>query len=108
MPANSYYNRYQDFQQNGAYRFYPFIALPPKATDKQVAYKLGVTRFDKLSQEYYGNPWHGWLIMQANPQFGGLEFSIPNNAILTIPFPFLSSLQAYQDAVKLHIQLYGV
>lgn len=106
--SNSYYNRYKDFQQNGTYRFYPFIKIPSKSSDKQIAYKAGVTRFDKLSDEYYGNPWSGWMIMQANAEFGGMEFLIPNNTIITIPFPFLTSLQDYQNAVNEHILLYGV
>jgi hypothetical protein len=25
---------------------------------------------------YYNNPYGGWLIMLANPEFGGLEFNI--------------------------------
>ena len=62
---------------------------------------------DKLSQEYYSNPFHGWLIMMANPQYGGVEESIPNNEIIRIPFPFKDSLQQYISEVQKYQKLNG-
>ncbi len=62
---------------------------------------------DKLSQQYYDNPYHGWLIMLANPQYGGVEESIPNNEIIRIPFPFNASIEQYMSAVNNYEALYG-
>ena len=59
------------------------------------------------SQKYYGNPFHGWLIMLANPTYGGLEFVIEEGEIIRIPFPFKDTLQEYEDAVNTHIRLNG-
>ena len=94
------YNRYQFFVENGKNVSVPFIELTNKTSDKQLVYKIGRDRMDKLSDKYYGNPYHGWLIMMANPQFGGLEFNIPDETIITIPFPFQASIEDYFNKVR--------
>jgi len=103
----TYYDRYSEFKRNGVVKPVPGIVMSVKDTDKQVLYKLGETRLDKLSQVYYGNAYHGWLIMLANPQFGGLEFNIPDRTVIRIPYPFKNSLEQYDNAVLKHKTLYG-
>jgi hypothetical protein len=66
-----------------------------------------MTRLDKISQQYYGTPFFGWLIQQANPRYTGLEAAIPDGAVLTIPFPLLTSLQDYKGAIDNHFLYYG-
>jgi gentisate 1,2-dioxygenase len=105
--STEYYNRYQKFNFNGKYTPLPFIKIEPKSSDKTVLYRQTQSRMDKLSQEYYGNPYHGWLIMLANPQYGGVEESIPNNEIIRIPFPFKNSLQQYISEVQKYQKLNG-
>jgi hypothetical protein len=105
--STEYYNRYQKFNFNGKYKPLPFIKIEPKSSDKTVLYRQTQSRMDKLSQEYYGNPYHGWLIMLANPQYGGVEESIPNNEIIRIPFPFKDSLQQYISEVQKYQKLNG-
>jgi len=102
-----YYDRYDRFRNNGKVLPVPFVKLEPKSTDKQVTYKLGQTRLDKLSQTYYNNPYHGWLILLANPEYGGLEFNIPNNAVINVPYPFRESLGQYINEIDKNIKLYG-
>jgi hypothetical protein len=102
MAGYQYYNRYNNFLINGEQTVVPFVSIPSKPSDKRYIYKVGQSRTDKISQQYYGTPYFGWLIMQANPQFGGLENSIPDGSILTIPFPLLSSLQDYKAALNTH------
>ena len=104
----TYFDRYKEFRNNGSTYTLPMIKLQPMSGDKYVAYRLGSTRMDKLSQTYYGNPWHGFLIMCANPEFGGLEFSIPDKTILRIPFPLNDAIQQYNNLVGDFINLYGV
>jgi len=105
--GKEYYDRYQRFKVDGGYQMIPFIEIKPKNSDKSVVYHSQRTRMDKLSQEYYDNPYHGWLIMLANPQYGGVEENIPNNEIIRIPFPFKDSLQQYIEAVNEYERLYG-
>jgi hypothetical protein len=102
-----YYNRYGMFLENGVQSVVPYVTLPSKPTDKKYIFRDGITRLDKVSQQFYGTPFFGWLIMQANPGFTGLETNIPDGAILTIPFPLLTSLQDYKSALDNHFLYYG-
>jgi len=70
-------------------------------------YKRGKHRLDKVSQEYYGTPLFSWLIMMANPTLGSLEFEIPDNSMVRIPFPLINSLQDYKKNVELYRLYYG-
>ncbi len=74
--ALAYYNRYNLFYINGEQTVVPYVSLPTKPSDKVYVYKVGVSRLDKVSQEYYGTPFFGWLLLQANPQYGGMENNI--------------------------------
>ena len=105
--ALQYYNRYNEFLIDSNQTVVPFVKLPLKTTDKNYIYKIGQTRLDKVSQQFYDSPYFGWLILQANPQFGGNEFIIPDGTVLIIPFPLLSSLQDYKNALENHFYYYG-
>lgn len=102
-----YYDRYQDFRSNSAMSPIPGLSLDIYTTDKSVIYKVGQTRLDKLSNTYYISPYYGWLIMLANPQYGGLEFNIPDQAALVIPYPIESALDRYITAVNNYKTFYG-
>ena len=86
----------------------PFIKLPKKSSDYYIYYKVGKNRLDTLSYEYYNDPNYGWLIMQANPSLNGLEFDIPDNYIMRIPYPLDKSLTDYADGVEKYKKLYGL
>lgn len=105
--ALQYYNRYQNFLINGQQTIVPFVQLPQKTTDKTYIYKVGKSRLDKVSQEMYSSPFFGWLILQANPQFGGLENNITDGSILIIPFPLITSLQDYNTSLNNYFYYYG-
>ena len=102
-----YYNRYDEFITNGDYVMVPSIKLTSKSSDRTTVYKVGKSRLDKLSQQYYGTPYFGWLILQANPQFGGQEWNIPDGTVLTIPHPLMTSLEEYKSKVDQHFLYYG-
>ena len=102
-----YYNRYTDFNVNGQNLTVPFIKLPSLSTDKKFIYKVGKSRLDKVSEQYYGTPYFGWLILQANPQVGGLEWDIKDGQVLIVPFPLVASLQNYKQAVDDYFFFYG-
>ena len=105
--SRDYFDRYQFFIEEGNFKIVPGIELPIKGTDKYLNYKKGKTRLDKVSQDYYGTPVFGWLILQANPEYGGLEWNIPNNSLLTIPYPLISSLQDYKNGLDNYFFYYG-
>ena len=103
----SYFDRYLKFRTNGEVKPLPGITIPESSSDKQVVYKLGNSRMDKLSQTYYNSPYYGFLILSANPEFKGIEFDIPDQTIIRIPFPLQSALNRYNEQVEEHIRLYG-
>lgn len=102
-----YWNRYSDFLINGEQNIVPYIQLTPKSSDRNYIYKIGQSRLDKISQQSYGTPYFGWLILSANPQYSGSEYSIPDGAVLTIPFPLISSLQDYKNSYENYFFYYG-
>lgn len=104
---NSYYNRYKSFFIDGESNVVPFVKLPKKTSDIQYQYRKNITRLDKLSQEYYGSPYYSWLIMLANPKYGGLEWNIPDKALITIPYPLVNSLQDYENELNNYFFYYG-
>ena len=103
----TYYNRYNEFIINGDYTIVPHIKIPPKSSDRKISYKVGKTRLDKLSQQFYDSPYYGWLIMQANPSYGGQEWNIPDGAIITVPFPLMQSLGDYKTNLDQYFLYYG-
>jgi hypothetical protein len=105
--SRNYIDRYQYFINDGSYKIVPGIEIPFKSTDRYTQYKKGKERLDKLSQEHYGSPLFGWLIMVANPSAGSIEFEIPDNFYLRIPYPLVSSLQDYKNQVDLYKLYYG-
>ena len=104
----STYNRYSKFMGNGTMKMVPFITIPQKNTDKYTYYKTNVSRLDLISYQYYGDPNYGWLILQANPDAGSLEFLIEDNTKLRIPYPLESALQSYEDEIDKYDKLYGI
>jgi hypothetical protein len=102
-----YYDRYKSFVKDSLIEPVAGIIIPQSSDDKTVVYKKGVSRLDKISNDYYNNPYSGWLIMQSNPQFGGLEFNIPDGASIRVPYPFDDAISRYITQVSRYKQLYG-
>ena len=102
------YNRYKSFIMDGTYKKIPSIKIPETASDFYVYYEIGKTRLDLLSYQYYNDPNYGWLILQANPHAGSLEFNIDDGTKLRIPFPLETALQLYEGEIKSYSKLYGL
>ena len=102
-----YYNRYSEFIENGDFIIVPTIVLDENTSDKEVLYKVGRSRMDKISQQFYGVPYYGWLIMLANPSYGGQEWNIPDGTMLRVPFPLIASLEEYKSKLDQHFLYYG-
>lgn len=102
------YSRYQSFINNGAYLKIPFIKIPVSNSDFYAYYEVGKTRLDLLSYQYYGDANYGWLILQANPSIGSLEFKIQNDTKIRIPYPLESALLSYESGIQNYEKLYGL
>ena len=44
----------------------------------------------------------------TNPQYGGLEFDIPEGAQLRVPYPLITVLQAFDRANETYDVLYKI
>lgn len=102
------FDRYKKFRANGKVKLVPFIEIPTKDSDIYTYYEAGRTRLDLLSYQYYNDPNYGWLILQANPQYGSLEFKIPDGARLRIPYPLNTTVTQYNSSIDRYIELYGL
>lgn len=103
-----YFDRYSKFRVGNEIKPLPGIQIPINSSDRYVIYKQGETRLDILSNSYYNNPYSGWLIMLANPEFGGLEFNIPDSTTIRIPYPFDSGINRYITQITKHKTFYGI
>jgi hypothetical protein len=104
----SSYSRYKSFIVDGSYTKVPFIEVPFSNSDIYVYYNVGRSRLDLISYQYYGDPNYGWLILQANPEAGSLEFRIRDNTRLRVPYPLETAIQGYEDNIKKYNKLYGL
>lgn len=102
------YSRYKNFIVDGTYLKVPFIRIPEGPSDCYTYYEVGKTRLDLLSNQYYGDPNFGWLILQANPEYVSLEFLLDTNIKLRIPYPLEIALQNYEEEIKKYDKLYGL
>jgi hypothetical protein len=87
------FDRYIIYRNEGDIDQLPFVKLPESGSDKYIRYVVGDTRFDKLSQKYYGTPIYDFFILMANPQRIN-EFDFEDNEIVRIPFP-ISQVKNY-------------
>jgi hypothetical protein len=100
------YDRYSQFRCDGSIKLVPFGEVPKKNTDFYEKYERNKSRLDIISYNYYGDPNYGWLIMQANPEYGSLEYEIPNGVMLRIPFPLNESIDDYRKSIETYNKLY--
>ena len=101
------YDRYKQFRVNGQIQVVPGITIDPKDTDYFETYVLGQSRLDVISNDYYGDANYDWLIMLANPEYGSLEYKIPDGATLRIPYPLSVTLENYNNKILMHKTLYN-
>jgi hypothetical protein len=96
----STYDRYSQFRQDGKISLVPFGDIQEIDSDKYIVYKRNKTRLDNISYKMYGDPNYAWLILQANPQYGSMEFEIPDASVLRIPYPLSSAIERYRNSIE--------
>lgn len=98
------FDRYEQFRKDGKIEIVPFGEIPVKDSDFYEVYEKGKTRLDQVSYKYYNSSDYAWLIMQANPEYGSIEYRIPDGVTLRIPFPLGTSIQDYQDSIDAYLK----
>ena len=104
---SGYYNRYRKLNNDDTIISPPFVKLDDKSTDTMIIYDIRKTRLDKVSQEYYGVPYYSWLILMANPEYGGLEWNIKDGQAVRIPLPLDATLREYERKLIQRLDYYG-
>jgi hypothetical protein len=102
------YDRYNKFRRDGQILHVPYIEIPIKSTDYYTYYEAGKTRLDLLSYQYYGDANYDWLILQANPEIGSLEFKIETGTKIRIPYPLDTTIARYNSDIDTYEKLYGL
>lgn len=104
--SKQYYDRYNSFKFGNDNKCLPYTSVLSQPTDLFIQYNMR-SRLDIVSQTYYGTPYYGWLILQANPGFS-LEFDIPNGYSIRVPFPLNTALMDYGRKIEAYNNLYKI
>lgn len=94
-----YYDRYKYFRNDGSIMKIPSIKIEVENSDLYVTFDKSRMRLDNLSYHYYGDANYAWLLMMANPQYGSMEFEIPDKVTFRIPYPLKNALDRYESKV---------
>lgn len=76
----------------------PSITISKRNTDKFVIYNSDKMRFDTIAADIYNDDLYSWVILLANPEYP-LEFDIPNNSVIRVPFPIGDVVAEYEQKV---------
>lgn len=95
-----YYNPYEILIKNGIF-YVPPIKLVQSSGDEIVFWSKESSRLDLLSQQYYGNPYGGFLILLANGKSTETEFI--DNEKVVIPMSYKNRVEEYIDKVNQYI-----
>lgn len=94
-------SRYKYLIFDGKMANMPRVPILKQNTDRTDVYNSNLTRLDRMSEKHYGDDSYGWLILMANPEYF-MEFDIPRNTVIRIPFPLK---EAEADYVKTVLEL---
>ena len=77
---------------------FPRVIIDKRGTDKFVLFNLEKTRLDRIAYEIYEDDTFWWVILLANPEYF-LEFDIPLNTVIRVPFPVLDVLGEIESKI---------
>jgi hypothetical protein len=91
-------DRYKYLRNENSISISPPVTIKNRTTDVFRIYNSDKTRLDRISAEIYEDPGYGWLILLANPEYT-MEFDIPRQTVLRIPYPLRDVLSEYENKV---------
>ena len=102
------YNRYAKLMRDGKICKMPPITLNKNATDAFETYSKDNSSLGNISYKHYDDPNYDWLILLANKEIADLEYQIPDNTLLRIPYPLDVAIQDYESKIDQYDILYGL
>jgi hypothetical protein len=91
------FSRYRVFVVNGKIISIPSISIKNRETDRYVVYNYQRNRLDRIAGDIYNDETYWWVIMMANPNYY-LEYDIPNETVIRVPFPLDEVLYDFQKS----------
>lgn len=76
----------------------PAVTISKRGTDKRVIYNTNLTRLDRIAGDIYGDETYWKIILWANPAYY-LEFDIPNNTVIRVPYPLNEVLKEVTNQI---------
>jgi len=92
------YNFYSLLRDNDSLKNMPPITISKRSTDKSITYNSQINRLDTIAGNIYNDETLWRLILWANEQYF-MEFDIPNNTVIRIPYPLQEVLSEVQEAI---------
>ncbi len=80
------FNFYKPLKENDSLKDMPPVKIKVRKTDKFITYNRNLMRLDYIAGQIYEDETLWRLIMWGNPEWS-LEFDIPTNSIIRIPYP---------------------
>jgi len=80
------FNFYKPLKENDSLKDMPPVKIKARKTDKFITYNRNLMRLDYIAGQIYEDETLWRLIMWGNPEWS-LEFDIPTNSIIRIPYP---------------------
>ena len=92
------YNFYSLLRNNDSLRDMPALKIEKRTTDKSVTYNKQLNRLDNIAGNIYNDETLWRLILWANEQYF-MEFDIPNNTVIRVPWPLQDVLTEVQTKI---------
>lgn len=80
------YNFYSLLKSDDFLKNMPPISIDKRSTDKSILYNKEKNRLDNIAGNIYQEEAYWRIILWANEQYF-LEFDIPNNTVIRVPYP---------------------
>jgi len=78
----------------------PPILIKERDTDYWVTYNKSKNRLDRIAFNVYQEEDCKNIIMWANPEYF-IEYDIPDNTVIRVPFPLTDVLQEISEKIKI-------
>lgn len=92
------FNFYKDLNVGNELKNMPTVVISKRKTDKFITYDPQKMRLDFICGQIYEDETLTRLILWANPDYS-LEFDIPKNTVIRIPFPLKDVLTEVKNYI---------
>lgn len=92
------FNFYSLLKDNDKLKDMPKVQIDKRTSDKSVTYNKQKNRLDNIAGNVYNDETYWRLILWANENYF-MEFDIPDNAVIRVPYPLQDVLNEVQTKI---------